>query len=259
MATIVIPQRFAQRRDTTANWNSKDPVLWSGEVGILMDPGQAVKLKVGDGTKKWSQLDFFASDGKPVQLRAADGFIQWNYVGDTSWINLVSLDSLRGADGDDGDDGADGESAYEIAVDGGFIGTVPEWLASLKGEPGDKGDKGDAGNPGTPYARRIQHVTDTDAGTFECDWSQYDEIRISLTATVVLSFTGAIDGQGCVLKLRQPPAGGCQVGLPGGVVRFNSLIQAYVVTQTGSRADKVGFVFDGEDARYDLVSIIPGI
>lgn len=30
--------------------------------------------------------------------------------------------------------GADGKSAYEIAVDNGFEGTVEEWLGSLKGE-----------------------------------------------------------------------------------------------------------------------------
>lgn len=33
-------------------------------------------------------------------------------------------------------DGDDGESAYQIAVDHGFVGTEEEWLASLKGEPG---------------------------------------------------------------------------------------------------------------------------
>ncbi|WP_259424153.1 hypothetical protein [Bacillus velezensis] len=30
-----------------------------------------------------------------------------------------------------------GKSAYDIAVDNGFSGTVEEWLASLKGEKGD--------------------------------------------------------------------------------------------------------------------------
>ena len=30
-----------------------------------------------------------------------------------------------------------GKSAYEIAVEEGFTGTIDEWLASLKGEKGD--------------------------------------------------------------------------------------------------------------------------
>lgn len=45
-----------------------------------------------------------------------------------------------GADGQpgaDGEPGADGASAYQIAVAGGFSGSVPEWLASLKGEDGN--------------------------------------------------------------------------------------------------------------------------
>ena len=36
--------------------------------------------------------------------------------------------------------GADGKSAYEIAVEHGYVGTKTEWLASLKGEPGETPD-----------------------------------------------------------------------------------------------------------------------
>lgn len=39
-------------------------------------------------------------------------------------------------------DGVDGKSAYELAVELGYTGTLEEWLASLKGETGEKGDKG---------------------------------------------------------------------------------------------------------------------
>ncbi len=41
-----------------------------------------------------------------------------------------------------GGTGTAGKSAYEIAVDNGFVGTETEWLESLKGEQGDKGDNG---------------------------------------------------------------------------------------------------------------------
>ena len=41
-----------------------------------------------------------------------------------------------------------GKSAYEIAVDNGFVGTEAEWLASLKGEPGDNGQNGSNGTNG---------------------------------------------------------------------------------------------------------------
>ncbi|MDE5621355.1 MAG: collagen-like protein [Ruminococcus sp.] len=53
-----------------------------------------------------------------------------------------------------GKDGENGLSAYEIAQNNGFEGTLTEWLASLKGDKGDtgkqgvKGDKGDKGDTG---------------------------------------------------------------------------------------------------------------
>lgn len=53
-----------------------------------------------------------------------------------------------GPKGDPGPAGADGRSAYEIAVDAGFIGTESEWLASLKGLKGDKGDPGSGDGTG---------------------------------------------------------------------------------------------------------------
>lgn len=37
--------------------------------------------------------------------------------------------------GGSGTNGADGLSAYELAVQEGFVGTLEEWLASLEGPP----------------------------------------------------------------------------------------------------------------------------
>jgi len=49
------------------------------------------------------------------------------------------LESLKGNDGKDGSNGKDGLSAYEIAVQNGFVGTESEWLESLKGKDGADG------------------------------------------------------------------------------------------------------------------------
>ena len=43
---------------------------------------------------------------------------------------------LRITNGADGQDGAAGKSAYEIAVENGFVGTAAEWVASLVGDDG---------------------------------------------------------------------------------------------------------------------------
>ena len=46
--------------------------------------------------------------------------------------------------------GETGKSAYDLAVENGFIGTVVQWIASLKGAPGANGRDGQDGAPGAP-------------------------------------------------------------------------------------------------------------
>ena len=46
------------------------------------------------------------------------------------------LESLKGRDG------TQGKSAYELALDAGFVGSLDEWLASLKGADGKDGTRG---------------------------------------------------------------------------------------------------------------------
>ena len=38
-----------------------------------------------------------------------------------------------------GEKGDDGKSAYELAVESGYVGTLEEWLESLRGETGEGG------------------------------------------------------------------------------------------------------------------------
>lgn len=44
--------------------------------------------------------------------------------------------------------GDDGKSAFEVAVENGFVGTVEQWLASLKGNTGEQGPQGIQGEQG---------------------------------------------------------------------------------------------------------------
>lgn len=70
----------------------------------------------------------------------------------------------KGNPGDNGSNGNDGASAYEIAVQSGFVGTESQWLLSLKGEKGDKGEqgvqgeKGDKGDKGDTGLQGIQGI-----------------------------------------------------------------------------------------------------
>lgn len=47
------------------------------------------------------------------------------------------LASLEGSDGQDGNNGQDGESAYDLAVSLGYPGTLAQWLDTLKGPKGE--------------------------------------------------------------------------------------------------------------------------
>ena len=57
-------------------------------------------------------------DGKQVTFQVSEGFIQWQYVGDSAWTNLVSLSTLTGADGTNGTDGIDGREVLFQVADG---------------------------------------------------------------------------------------------------------------------------------------------
>ncbi|MCQ2383562.1 MAG: hypothetical protein MJZ96_01595 [Paludibacteraceae bacterium] len=58
--------------------------------------------------------------------------------------------------GGGGEQGKDGKSAYEIAVEQGFKGSVEEWLKSLQGEPGVQGPQGPQGQQGQQGQQGIQ-------------------------------------------------------------------------------------------------------
>lgn len=63
---------------------------------------------------------------------------------------LASLIGPQGAKGDTGQTGAAGADAYTVAVAAGYTGTRAQWLASLVGPQGVKGDRGDQGQAGAP-------------------------------------------------------------------------------------------------------------
>lgn len=78
---------------TASGWGAPDFVI-EGPQG---DPG-------ADGAD--------GEDGREVELQTNATHIQWRYVGDPAWTDLVLLDSLA----DDGADGADGADGREIEL-----------------------------------------------------------------------------------------------------------------------------------------------
>lgn len=61
MATL--KTRIALRNDSSANWQANsDVILLKGEIGIEFEESGNVKIKVGDGTTSWGELDYFGGE-----------------------------------------------------------------------------------------------------------------------------------------------------------------------------------------------------
>ena len=68
MATTTFNTRISLKYDTYANWVEKDPVLLAGELAVVVVPAAtgavakepAILFKAGDGSSKFSQLQFAA-------------------------------------------------------------------------------------------------------------------------------------------------------------------------------------------------------
>ena len=63
MAEKIVNARLQNAYDTAENWNTNNPVLKAGELGIESDTGLH---KVGDGTSTWTQLDYAGTDKAAV-------------------------------------------------------------------------------------------------------------------------------------------------------------------------------------------------
>lgn len=72
---------------------------------------------------------------------------------------------LASLQGKDGQPGPAGKSAYEVAVDNGFQGTRDQWLASLEGPPGPQGPEGPKGEPGDPAQLPDKFIIDVTCST----------------------------------------------------------------------------------------------
>lgn len=81
-----------------------------------------------------------------ILLLAADRDRAWAAAEKAS-AELSEIQSQK--QGIPGTDGVDGESAYDIAVRLGYVGTEAEWIASLKGDTGATGAAGKNGANGS--------------------------------------------------------------------------------------------------------------
>nr|QTZ82764.1 MAG: tail fiber protein [Enquatrovirus sp.] len=114
-----------------------------------IDVDTAKLPKVADKDTRTGDVTIHNPDGTDVVLETPRVTIG---VNNNWYIDGVDTGKasrgIQGEQGIQGIQGRQGNSAYEVALVNGFIGTEVQWLASLKGEKGDKGAKGDRGEKG---------------------------------------------------------------------------------------------------------------
>lgn len=99
-------------------------------------------------------------DGREIQIQNNGTAIQWRYVGDESWTDLVQLSDITGAKGDPGEDGI----TPTIEENGNWYLGDEDTGKPSRGEKGDPGDKGDPGPTGATPNIQIGTVQTLEPG-----------------------------------------------------------------------------------------------
>lgn len=84
MADVILNSKFQLRNDIKANWESENPVLLKGEMGIEIDTR---KFKIGDGSNTWSVLEY-ASAQSALLFARSPLVTDFSYDVGSLWINI---------------------------------------------------------------------------------------------------------------------------------------------------------------------------
>lgn len=98
---------------------------------------------LADETGKPYSVTFEVIDGREIELRLNEDYLQWHYVGEESWTNLVSKKDITGPQGAEGPEGPEGPPG-------------PQGLPGEQGLPGADGAPGKDGINGVDGADGAQ-------------------------------------------------------------------------------------------------------
>ena len=114
--------------------------------GIKGEDGATPDIKINEVSKHWF------INGVDTQIKAegtkgekGDKTLVTIDQANKHWL-IDGVDTNIVAEGTKGADGSNGKSAYEIALETGYVGSKEDWIASLKGVDGTKGSAGQDGN-----------------------------------------------------------------------------------------------------------------
>lgn len=123
------------RRDTGSSWTATNPVLAAGELGIETDTR---KIKIGDGTTAWNDLQYLEAAAIHPDLATHDAL---------GLATQAELDTHAA-----GPHGGGGETAIVVMPIEGEEGPPGPPIPGAQGAQGPQGDPGDPGSPGADGA-----------------------------------------------------------------------------------------------------------
>lgn len=107
------------------------PVATSGSYKDLKDVPDIIPSEILSEYATVSQINTLKEE-LGCEFKLADEILTIKTSSGTFTLNTKGSEGPKGDKGDPGEKGSQGKSAYDIAVDNGFVGTVQEWLQSLK-------------------------------------------------------------------------------------------------------------------------------
>lgn len=141
------------------------------------------------------------ADGREVEIQNSGTHIQWRYVGDVSWTNIVSLATITGPTGATGATGSQGIQG--IQGDTGATGSQgPQGIQGIQGDPGATGSTGSAGAAATIAVGNVttgapgSSATVTNTGTSGAAVFDFAIPRGDVGATGSAGATGAAGANG---------------------------------------------------------------
>ena len=173
------------------------------------------------------------------------------------WVKIVSRGSTgaQGVQGPTGAQGAQGPTGVGLQGPTGSIGAQGPTGVGLQGPTGAQGAQGATGSP---YSPRVVNVIPSGA-VARVDWSITDIARIVLTdSSTSFIFSGAVDGQKCLLQSIQGTGGNKTISIPTGVVFGSDLASLPTLSTGASKRDNLGFFFHAPGGVYDFVAYSGG-
>lgn len=184
-----LESKLSQYKPTAVSWSA-----------ITGKPGIALLSDIPK-SMTWSQIT-----DKPDLDSLKTSSLPWSAITDkpdlSQYATKDDLDKVKSIKGDPGVPGKDGKSAYQIAVDHGFVGSEAEWLQSLHGKDGTSTSGGDESLSIEAITDLVkQHIhagvnVQTGQLTISTDDTDNSSIADAVAAKVVASMNWKLDDQG---------------------------------------------------------------